>query len=300
MIMYKAGDLIGKSVVTTDQGRKIEKIHDVLFDVRSESVVGFLLQEKGLFKQALVLPFSKVKVIGPDAVTVENENSVIMADQDEKISSIIESHVPLVGKKIMTEGGEFIGNVSDLFIDEKTGKIEGYEISGGMFSDAYAGKSSLPAPKTIRIGEDVIFVPNDTIDLVNEQVGGIKGTVSKAGQSAKDAATSSKQDGESLKSEFGRLWENVKARSSSLKEQATSKVEEQRIKNALGKPVTRIVLDEYDNVILKTGDIITNEAIEKARGSNALDMLLNSVAKSDPTFTSDELKRKGEQYGDKS
>ncbi len=52
-------------------------------------------------------------------------------------------------------------------------------------------------------------------------------------------------------------------------------------------------------MILKTGDIITHEAVDKARHSNALDMLLSSVYKGDPTFSSEELKQKGMSFDNK-
>jgi uncharacterized protein YrrD len=293
--MYKGKDLIGKPVISLDTGKKIEKVHDVLFDVENKNVIGFLLHEKGLFKKAEVLPFNSVKVIGPDAITVDRESAVVIADQDPKVKAIIDSPNAVMGKKVMTEGGEFIGNISDIFIDELVGSVNGYELSGGMFSDAYHGKPFLNTARVLNVGQQVIVVQNETISDIEQHAGGIKG-VAKSKNAFQSADKAFERGAQSVKSEFGKLWENVKAKTSSVKEQTSARVEEQSIKSALGKPVTRVVLDEDDNVILKTGDIITHQSIERAREANALDMLLSSVYKSGPTFSSEELKEKGKNY----
>lgn len=54
-------------------------------------------------------------------------------------------------------------------------------------------------------------------------------------------------------------------------------MEDSKIKAAVGLPVNRFILDKSDQVILENGQLITNEAIEKARGAGMLDVLLSSV-----------------------
>ena len=61
--------------------------------------------------------------------------------------------------------------------------------------------------------------------------------------------------------------------------------ESDRIRRALGRPVTRVILDAEDQVILEVGATITNESIRAARAAGALDMLLDSVSMRDPTVT---------------
>ena len=66
--------------------------------------------------------------------------------------------------------------------------------------------------------------------------------------------------------------------------------EERRIKNAVGRPVTRVILDPQDNVILNVGEIITHQAVERSRAVGVLDMLLSSVYDKDPELAQDELR----------
>jgi hypothetical protein len=88
----------------------------------------------------------------------------------------------------MTTDGRDLGTMADLYFDETTGAIEGYEVSGGLFADAYTGRSFVPAPQTLKIGEDVAFVPPETADLMAEQVGGLKAAAQSAGEQIQDGA----------------------------------------------------------------------------------------------------------------
>ena len=96
----------------------------------------------------------------------------------------------LVGKKNNSAlyGGRDLGTMTDLYFDDTTGAIEGYEVSGGLFADAYSSRSFVPAPDTLKIGEDIAFVPSETADLMQEQIGGLKGAMQTAGGKVQEMA----------------------------------------------------------------------------------------------------------------
>ncbi len=63
------------------------------------------------------------------------------------------------GTQIVTVCGQNLGRMVDLYFNEDTGEIEGYEVSGGIFADAYSGRSFVPAVQTLKIGEDYALFP---------------------------------------------------------------------------------------------------------------------------------------------
>jgi len=69
--------------------------------------------------------------------------------------------------------------------------------------------------------------------------------------------------------------------------------QEKKIKDAVGRPVTRVILAKDDTVILNTGDIITNKAVEHARSQDVLDILLDSVYDQPPDITPEMLRLQG-------
>ncbi len=186
--MLKGSDLIGKVVVTYDTGKKIERIRDLIFDQERNQLLGFLVEEKGLFRDAKVIPLQEVQAIGLDAIVVHSKESVVEAHHSPAIAEIVHHNNVLRGTKILTTAGLNLGELVDLFFDEHSGLVEGYEVSGGVFADAYSGRSFVPAPETLKIGYDVAFVPPETAQMMAEQVGGIRGAVQATGDRWQDSA----------------------------------------------------------------------------------------------------------------
>lgn len=386
--MRTKGDVDGISVIAVDTGTKVGDVDDLVFDFHRNQLIGILLEHAGLTHPARVVPCSKIRAIGPDAVMIEGEDAVMDVEKEPDINDLLKGETKIKGKAVYTVEGEDLGKIIDVRFDEKTGRIEGYEVSGGIFADAYTGRSFIPAPKTVNIGKDVVIVPSEVSRLLEEQVGGIKGVTQRMGektQAAGQKLTDKARDvrwsaherasgrsvedlvhealgkradhdvladdgsiiviggqlieqrdveairlhhkerdlldsagvdtGQTLRTAAAERWEtrkrqageaasSVRSRASGLfeqardrflgwKEQAFDKVEEQRVHRALGRPVTRVILDRNDQVILNTGDIITHKAIEEARRANMLDALLSSVhVEHDPT--KEELKAPSE------
>ena len=74
-----------------------------------------------------------------------------------------------------------------------------------------------------------------------------------------------------------------------MQERSARTLEEQRIKGALGRPVTRVILDQNDEVILNVGELVTHQALEAARSAGVLDVLLGSVYTQSPQFSKAEM-----------
>jgi uncharacterized protein YrrD len=93
-----------------------------------------------------------------------------------------------------------------------------------------------------------------------------------------------------IRTEARTLWEQITGRYTQAVDEADERLTMRRIKYALGRPVTRVILDQNDNVILNTGDIITHRAIEEARAAGVLDVLLDSVYTERPKLDLQDLK----------
>ena len=61
------------------------------------------------------------------------------------------------------------------------------------------------------------------------------------------------------------------------------------IADAVGRPVTKVILDREDNVVLNLGDIITHQSIQRAYDAGGLDSLLAPL-QGQVEFTKEELR----------
>ena len=196
--MRKAKNLIGLKAVSQHEGKDLGKVHDLLFSHDSRQLLGLLMHERGLFgiSDATSIPWSQVREIGTHAVMVPSENAMIKVHSDDAIAEAYDNELTLTSKQLTTDKGETLGKISDLYLDED-GRVVGYEVSGGLFADAFNGKRYLDAPADITVGKDVILMPHKIVDDLNRQVeeqpGGIKGAFSSAGETLGDTYDSAKE-----------------------------------------------------------------------------------------------------------
>ena len=281
--MRNGKGMIGKPIVAFDSGEEFNNIVDLIFDQENNLLLGFLVDEGGWFSNALVLPLSSVQAIGNDAVIVASRDTIAPATEFPQIQRILERDNVLKGTKIMTLDGRDLGTMVDLYFDDVSGVIEGYEVSGGIFADTYSGRSFVPAPDTLKIGEDIAFVPSETADLMEEQVGGIRAALQTAGDKVQEIAqTSSEKAQEAAQLTGAKFQEATQLTSAKLQEVSqkantsfTNAVVNPEDQEAfvLGKVAQRTLETADGKYLVQEGQIINPAHILMARSLNLLDEL---------------------------
>ena len=274
--MRKGSDILGKPIVAYDSGNKFSRVKDLIFEQDSNQLLALLIGEGGWFSDTLIIPFQSIQAIGSDAVIVPSEDAVMRARKLPEIKQILERNNILKGTHIMTTDGRDLGGMVDLYFDEQTGVIEGYEVSGGLFADAYSGRSFVPAPHTLKIGEHVAFVPSDVADLMEEQVGGIKAAMLTASEKVQTAAQTAGEKIQGTAQDAGyRLQEAQRTASLSLTNAVVDPAEQKAF--ALGRIAREDVLAADGSVIVVAGNPIALVDIERAEALMVLDRLYKSA-----------------------
>jgi uncharacterized protein YrrD len=357
----KGKSLIGKDVLSLEDGVKLDTVSDVVIDPEGRRMVAIIVTEGGLLSSSQVVPTDEVTSYGKDAVIVRNKASVVSVSDHPELREMIDHNGKIIGKKVFTSSGDDQGSISDIYFDEPSGAVVGYEVSGGLIGDAAKGTSYLGTDEVTSIGKEVIFVPPDVAATLDSQVGGLQGAVKDAGDKlggkngssqAPEDALVGKRAGSEVASDHGsvivpkgrrlraedvtaareagklpeltasvatgsaqavgadasdalgsigdsaaNLWDQFTAKIGDMTDATGQRADEQQTKqrlsdiaDAVGRPVTKVILDRGDDVVLNLGDIITHQAIQRAHESGGLDSLLASVYKGTVEFDKAEMR----------
>lgn len=169
--MRKGKSVIGLKVISEADGTNLGNVKDLVFDHGSDQVLALLLSEKDLFGliDAQIVPWEQIHSFGPDAVVVQSSASRIKAGEHARVNGIMNRNTALSGTRIYTTEGQDLGTLADMYFDENTGRIEGYEVSGGFVSDTISGKQYLPMPRELSLGKDVALVPPEVASELEAQ-----------------------------------------------------------------------------------------------------------------------------------
>jgi len=365
--MRKGKSLVGMTVLGLEDGVRVETVSDVVIDPDGRRLIALVIDEGGFLSSSKVILVEDVTSFGKDAIVVKDGHSVVAVSDNPALRELVGRKDRLIGKKVYTVEGNAQGTISDIYFDEGTGTIVGYEVSGGLLGDLATGVSYLPTEDITNIGPDAIYVVPEAEDALDAQVGGLKGMVEGTGERVgsalsgaasggaegalvgkrtgsdveapdgsvliprgrrirpEDVATAKQQDAlpaltasvasaEAAKAgaaakdavgaagdAVGSLWDQFTRKIGEMTDASGKRVDEEQTKrrlaeiaDAIGRPVTKVVLDRGDDVVLNLGDIITHQAIQRAHEAGGLDSLLGSVYRGTVEFSRDEMRAPAE------
>ncbi|HEX6316689.1 MAG TPA: PRC-barrel domain-containing protein [Gemmatimonadaceae bacterium] len=188
--MIRATELAGRAVVDIDAAEKLGTIDKIILDPDARRVAGFVVAKAGSgfpgSKAHMLIGAGAVHAIGPDAVTIRQS---AVAGSDTAHLETLPRGSDVIGRKVVSEDGRFLGKVSDVLIDRTDGRIVGYLLAehtpGAKFEEMF-GKDKkkrrdspyLPADAKIRTGRDLLVASEDAVsyDWADEDPARVAGT----------------------------------------------------------------------------------------------------------------------------
>lgn len=303
--MIKTTDIIGLDVITINEGKKVASIKDVIYDQGAQKILALLLDEGGLFVDPHVILLSDIKNVGKDALMIQSAEDIrSTADVDKIIRTIAKDKIFLTKTRMVTTGGENLGNISDLYFDPFTGNVTEIEFIQSLNNLASA-KKRVKIHDIVSVGQDATVVKAEILEDI-EKSGNLEKTSTKTStiwQQIKDllTTTAQKAQGESSlqnnfrytaheikkpkdKSNSGKRIEQFNHQLTLNREeildrynQARNRINDRRKQDAVGKYLTKTILSRKDEVLGKRGDMVTNKLLIAAEKDGIVDQILKNT-----------------------
>lgn len=163
--MRKANELFGKTIVAQSGGDRLATVRDVILDADARNVAALLVDSGGWFGKAKVVLWKDLISAG-DVVIIPSADSITTVEQSSEVAALLDRPTRLTGTTLISENGERIGTVGDLFIND-SGEVVGYEVKGGFISNL-GGRKFLPVDDIQAIGKDAIIASDGAITSVKQ------------------------------------------------------------------------------------------------------------------------------------
>ena len=177
--MRKTKELIGKHIVNQATGEQLATVQDVILDNDARHVVAVLTDSGGWFRDAKVVLWNTVTSIG-DVIVVRGGTTETVASTNPELAYLLEAKTPMTGTTIISDGGERIGTVGDLFMDD-AGNVVGYEVRQGLINDL-SGRKFLPVASIEAVGKDAIIANPADLQSVKQAQRHDGGSNTQAGE----------------------------------------------------------------------------------------------------------------------
>jgi uncharacterized protein YrrD len=293
--------------VYTETGEELGSVGDVYFEESDRRIIG-LEVSGGPFRDAAsgtrYLPVDEIVRIGPDVLYVKPETGQDLEGQQGGIAGALaqagdkaREATTAVGERVRAAGEDARTRASG--VGERLSAEEPGARASEAAQRALVGKRTardvesdwgavlVPAGRRIRAEDVELAGRHDKLGALATSAGlGEAEAVGAGIGQATDRAVETAQD----------VWSQFTQKLSELTDATGQRLDEEKtkrrladIEDAVGRPVTKVILDLDDQVILDLGDIITHTAVQRAYEAGALDSLLASVYKGEVSFEKQEM-----------
>ncbi len=169
MLVQKGREVIGLPVVALGTADELGLVEDLLWSHTDLEISALVVNDQ-------FLPFSEIRSVGTDAVTISGEKALqqdyafsegagfpertALAGAANKVLSVAK----VGGMPILSGDGHNLGTLSDVIFDKNSGKLSGYELSTGVVDDFISGRKIISPRVILSWGEEAIIA-----DLVGEK-----------------------------------------------------------------------------------------------------------------------------------
>lgn len=234
--MKKIQDIIGLPLISIDEATELGEIKDVLLDPDEGRVKYLLIMDEKWYLGGKLVSFDRVLSIGSDAVTVQDEGILQEFSQVEDAMMLAKNDIKILGAKVFTEKGRFIGVIEEYYISEEDGSICKCLLDGGDDS------LTIENPKIISFSAKTLVIKEPEEGYSEEPQEKLKGD-----EGAKTLENAYHQTQNSA-----RLFE-----------------EKQR-QFLLGRKAICKILDESGDILLEEGQVLTNEILSRVKNKNKI------------------------------
>ncbi|WP_078382664.1 PRC-barrel domain-containing protein [Sutcliffiella halmapala] len=147
--------VVGMLIYDVASGNKVGRITDFCI-VEPGQVKGLLIDGKGIFHRTKFLPYEYIQSFGDDGVMVDPKEFSSVTKEDGQVYFL--KYHGIKGKSFLTGEGNKLGLLDDVYFEEETGTIVGYEVTDGFFADMAEGKKVINHPSDLIIGKDTVVV----------------------------------------------------------------------------------------------------------------------------------------------
>ena len=117
--MQMAQEIIGKPVISMDDGVNLGKVRDLYFDPNVERLVALSLGGGGLFgARGRLIELDQISVMGEDVVLIQSAETVQKKNEATRSNEWV-SYGKLHYRSIRTDGGTPIGDIEDVTLNEE-------------------------------------------------------------------------------------------------------------------------------------------------------------------------------------
>lgn len=151
--MKKSKEIIGLPIISISDGTQIGAVKSLIINPSTATVDFIIVGQEDQKETTKAIPFKKIIGIGDYAVTIESEDNIINLEEIPVANNFVTNSVKIIGLKVLTRVGQLLGDATEYYVDEQSGRLLGIAIEEqGDKNELYISSEDI-----ITFGKDLII-----------------------------------------------------------------------------------------------------------------------------------------------
>ncbi|KGP90921.1 photosystem reaction center subunit H [Pontibacillus chungwhensis BH030062] len=121
--MKRSHEITELPIISIVDGKEVGRVKSLVINPDEGHVDFLTIEHKEWQVSVKAIPFKKVIGVGEYAVTIESNTAILDLDEIPIANELINKKVKIIGSKVMTRKGQLIGEVTEYYVNDDTGKV---------------------------------------------------------------------------------------------------------------------------------------------------------------------------------
>ena len=161
--MKPTKEIIGLRLISILDGTQVGVVKDFVLNPQEKTLDFVIVDQPSDIFGAKVIAFADILGLGEFAITIPHPGVIQDVSQNIDAQNLLKQDTHVLGTKVLTKKGQLIGEVTEILIDEETGRIAAclFESQGQMHQ--------VSVDQVITLGKELLIIegfptaPNDQI-----------------------------------------------------------------------------------------------------------------------------------------
>ncbi|MBP7175006.1 MAG: PRC-barrel domain-containing protein [Thermoclostridium sp.] len=287
--MKKSQQIIGLPIISIAEGNEVGKVKNIVINADKGTIDYFVVDSGVQVLNTRVIPAGNVLGVGEYAMTILNPEAISDISNLPAAIELLQKNITVKGTRVLTKKGSLIGETGDIYVDvNKECNIVGIEYIADITQKKIR---MIPRSSVITFGKTLLVVEDDVQEKLLDDPSDLSESIIATEQKKVDepVAEAGSAPGivsdEEIELAFAQEQPAVakpsepEAIQPEQKSSAAGLFEERQRNYLKGRKATKSITDNQGTLIIRAGEEITDQAMDRAKGCGKLiELVMNNEA----------------------
>lgn len=155
--------LINKPILSLRTSGRVALATDIIINPNNLKIEGWYCQDSFRKNKKLILQTKDIRDVIPQGIVVNDHDSLSEPDELVRLQEIIKLNFELLGKQVVTTGGQKLGKVNDFAADSQSMYIQKLYVGQSLLKNLSGNSLSIDRSQIVEITSRKIVVNEPTI-----------------------------------------------------------------------------------------------------------------------------------------